>query len=140
MRLRVLTIVGVGTLTAVDRVTRRPTVEGAAASALRPAKPIGAGPSSSNRHGKSPIGAGSSQDHASEAERCCLQGVALAFFPQVAGRDRLLKPNDADSNRQATYHDGSPGTWDKLSRAPNRAADVKPGRTGAFVLKRLSNT
>ncbi len=91
MRLRVLTTVCVGTLTAVDRVAHSQEVlVQRSAYALLSANPIVACPSSKARHRKNPIGAGSSQGHSSEAERGWLQGVALEFFSQVPGREKLL--------------------------------------------------
>src|SRR5260370_3888677 len=87
MLLPVLT--SIRTLTAVDSVTPRPSVRGAANALLSSvlASPTGSAIFlvASSRHRENPIGAGSSQGHANEAERCCLQGVALEFFSQVAG-------------------------------------------------------
>src|SRR5258708_140494 len=86
MRLPVLTIVGVGTLTAVDSVKPRATVTGAANALLSSvyASPTGRAilVVASSRHRENPIGTGSSQDHANAAARCCSQGVALEFFPR----------------------------------------------------------
>jgi hypothetical protein len=82
----------VGTLTAVDCVTQSMDFSVQRnAYALLPARKIGACPSTSSRHRKSPIGTGSFQDHANESERSWLQGVALAFFSQVAG-SKLTEP------------------------------------------------
>src|SRR5713226_3259210 len=82
----------VGTTAVVDRVaTQELLVHQSSAYALRPANAMFACPRScSTRRRESPIGTGSSQDHANEPQRCCLHGVALAFFSPVAGRDRPL--------------------------------------------------
>src|SRR5260370_29114193 len=82
MRLRVLTIVGVGTVTAVNGVIFLIIFVRRAAYAIRL---LGVAVRRSTGHPINPFETGSSQDHANAAERCWLQGVALAFFPQVAG-------------------------------------------------------
>ncbi len=80
MRLPALTSIGMGTLTAVDRVahTQEVLVQ-SSAYALLPAKAIVACPSSKARHRKNQIATGSSQDHANESDRSWLQGTALEF-------------------------------------------------------------
>src|SRR5260370_11356185 len=80
MRLPVLT--GIRSVTtAVDFVAQYFLVQRAACALVLKVVPTFASPCpSTSRHRKNSIGRGSSQDHANEAERCWLQGVALEFF------------------------------------------------------------